>query len=150
MDVNPAVVFQYVIPAIIAALAAAMIGIIPYFMVRRETLKEKRESDKTTVETARLLYEGLAQRVTQLETENTDLRRQHDMLRKENALMIDVQAAKYQLEQHVDELSCRIETLERTLKVVIDAFRKYIENPGIDGGDQMIAMLKEIEGQTKI
>lgn len=149
MDVNP-VLLQYVMPAIIAALAASIIGIVPYFLTKRETLKEKRESDKTAVETARIMYEGLAARVTQLEAENENLRKQHDMLRRENALMIDLQAAKYQLDQHVDELSCRIETLERTLAVVIDAFRKYIENPGIDGGDQMIAMLNEIEGQTKI
>lgn len=149
MDVNP-VLLQYVMPAIITALAASIIGIVPYFITKRETLKEKRESDKTTVETARLMYEGLSVRVTQLETENDNLRKQLNIMLKQNAYLTDLESTKYELEAHVGELTGRIETLERMLKVVIDAFRKYIENPGIDGGDTMIAMLKDIEGQTRL
>jgi predicted nucleic acid-binding Zn-ribbon protein len=138
---------QYVTPAIIAACAAALVGIIPYFLTKRESIKEKAEADKTAVETARLMYEGLAVRVTQLETENDNLRKQLNIMQSQNAYMADLEITKGELEQHVDELTGRISTLERTLKIVIDAFRKYISNPGIDGGDQMIELLRDIENQ---
>lgn len=149
MDINP-VFLQYVIPAVVASFAAAAVGVIPYFLTRRETSKEKAEADKTAVETSKTLYEALAARVSQLEAENENLRKQLTMMQKQNAYMADLEATKNELEQHVEELTGRISTLERTLKVVIDAFRKYIENPGIDGGDEMIELLKDIEGQTRL
>ena len=148
MDVNP-IVWQYVIPAIMAAAAASMVGVVPYFLTRRETSREKAEADKTAVETSRIMYDGLSQRVAQLEAENENLRKQHDMLRKQNAYTVDLEATKYELEAQVHELNGRISTLERSLQVVIAAFREYIESPEEDVG-KMKKILEEIEGQTSL
>jgi predicted RNase H-like nuclease (RuvC/YqgF family) len=149
MSISP-VILQYVVPAIIAAVAAALVGVIPYFMTRRETRKEKGEADKTAVETARLMYDGLALRIEQLEKENQDLRAQLNMMQRQNAYLTDLEAAKYQLEAHVEELTGRINTLEQSLRVVIDAFKEYMINPVPEAADKMLVLLKDIEGQIKI
>ena len=192
MDINLSIIFQYVVPAIIAGLFMALIGVIPYFISKRESPKERSESGKTTVETARMLYEGLATRVSQLEAENDNLRKQHDILRKENTYTSDLQATKYELEayeglatrvsqleaendnlrkQHeilhkentytsdlqatkyeleaqVSELTCRIDTLEITLKTVIDSVRVYIINP--ENNADLDKLLVDIEGKLNL
>jgi predicted nuclease with TOPRIM domain len=149
MIINP-VIYQYVVPAIIAAVAASLVGVIPYFMTRRETRKEKGEADKTAVETARLMYDGLAQRVGQLEAENENLRRQYEMLKRQNAYTVDLEATKRELEQQVEELTGRIGLLEQTLKILIDTFKDYMVTPSADASERMAKLLRDVEGQIKI
>jgi signal transduction histidine kinase len=142
-------IIQYVVPAVIGAIMASLIGVIPYFFVRKSTYKEVQEGEKTAVETSKVLYESLAQRVEQLEHENLDLRKQLDIMKRKQNYIADLESSKHELESQVSELNSRIETLERSLSIVLSSVRSYVTFP--DGGTQQLTeLINSLEKQLKI
>ena len=140
--------------AVGSATAASIPGILAYFNQRRMAASDATQiltdAAVTLIEPLRKQIIDQSARIAILEKENSDLKTQLGVLIRKNAYIEDLEVTKDKLEEHIAVLTGRIETLERTLKNVIDAFRKYIENPGIVGGDQMIELLKDIEVQTRL
>jgi hypothetical protein len=70
------------------------------------------------------------------------------MMKKQNSYIVDLEVSKHVLESQVAELNSRIETLERSLSLVLSSVRAYLLEPG--KSQQLYDLMDDIEKQLKI
>lgn len=150
-------VLKYVIPAVVGAIVAGVVGVIPYFRSRKTTVLEDAQAElsvseavRNSIESAKLMYDGLGERIIVLEKENKDLKLQVGVLNKNNAYISDLEATKYELEAQVDMLNSRMELMETQIKIVLAAFRVFLDAPHSPNSDEttrLRVMLNDVEGK---